>query len=140
MEPATYYVLDARNGHVVRRSRVRVSCCGESVRDDRHLFMLLAREAGYPASRALTPQLVSEDLFTGKELGRLSLPGLHAGARATHRQVEGAPLIEGWTPGIALSPDGRQLAIVDGSSRELTLIDTSSMSITKTMLLHQPQG
>jgi DNA-binding beta-propeller fold protein YncE len=68
-------------------------------------------------------------------LGRLSLPDLRAGSWQTKRQVGGYPLVRGWSPGFALSPDGRQIALVDGSSNQLTLIDTATLHIVRSVSL-----
>lgn len=82
-----------------------------------------------PASREelarQTPTLIAYDLTTGTERGRLALPGLVAGRWWPGGQ-EPAGIV--W-PALAVSPDGRRLAVVAADEDALRLIDTARLVV-----------
>jgi hypothetical protein len=43
-------------------------------------------------------------------------------------------------PGIALSPDGRHIAVLDSESDRLTIVDTPSLTVASTISLSRPQS
>jgi hypothetical protein len=47
---------------------------------------------------------------------------------------------QSWSPGFALSPDGRQVAVYDGRTNRLTLIDARRMSILRFEIVSPPQS
>jgi hypothetical protein len=108
-------LLDARSGKIVEREP-QFAIVGDQValaRDEkaRRLYGLIAPrdpEAAVPRS----VDLVSWDLRTGEELWRLRPSSLVAGEWKTGRIIDGAVVRSRLVPGLALSPDGRQLAIV----------------------------
>lgn len=142
LQRTTYYVLSTATGRVLHARTIRHSCCGFDVYDvaRQRLYTLSAATAGDAHSASQVPQLLTEDLRTGRQIGHLALPGLHAGSWNTTRQLDGAPLMRAWTPGLALSPDGAHLAIVDPSSDQLTLIDTATLRVARTVTLHRAQS
>jgi hypothetical protein len=108
-------VLDATNGRILEREP-QFSVAGDAIartRDEesRRLYGLLA-PSDPDATGPRSVDLGSWDLRTGKELWRLSLPSLAAGEWKTGRIVGGAEVRSRLVPALALSPDGRQLAIV----------------------------
>jgi hypothetical protein len=108
-------LLDARSGKIVEHEPP-FAIVGDQLaltRDDqaRRLYGLVTPsdpEATVPRST----DLVSWDFRTGKELWRLGLPSLLAGEWKTGRIIDGAEVRSRLVPALALSPDGRQLAIV----------------------------
>jgi hypothetical protein len=48
--------------------------------------------------------------------------------------------MEIWSPGLAMSPDGSQIAVLDGATDTLRLVDTHRMQLVKTEALSQPQS
>jgi DNA-binding beta-propeller fold protein YncE len=73
-------------------------------------------------------------------LGRLPFPDLHAGWWLTNRQVQGETVVRHWDPGIALTPDGRQIALVDGVSHQLTVIDAATLRLVRRVPLLERRG
>ncbi|HEV8655150.1 MAG TPA: hypothetical protein VGR85_06530 [Candidatus Limnocylindria bacterium] len=108
-------LLDARSGKIVEREP-GFAIVGDQVartRDEqgRRLYGLLVPSD--PSAIMPRPvDLAGWDLRTGKELWRLRLPSLVAGEWKTGRIVDGAEVRSRLVPGLALSPDRRQLAIV----------------------------
>jgi DNA-binding beta-propeller fold protein YncE len=137
MYPVRHYVLSAADGHIIRSWNAKEFCCGQNLYDQTHrrLYSLITAHADDPKSASQVPELLAQDLQSNRALGRLSLPDLRAGSWQTKRQVGGYPLVRGWSPGFALSPDGRQIALVDGSSNQLTLIDTATLHIVRSVSL-----
>ena len=97
-------------------------------------------------------RLVAHDLDTGAEVGRLELPGVRGGTWDTGRTVpmdEGVsmsgfgnqlPIVGELRPGVALSPDGRRLAIVHADEEAVTLVDAERLLIDRTIPLARPTG
>jgi hypothetical protein len=75
------------------------------------------------------PIVSTYDLRTGRRVRRIVLQGALAGRWRTHRVVSGSPVDADWIPGFALSPDGRQIAVLDGRSDSLTLLAAPSLRI-----------
>jgi hypothetical protein len=95
------------------------------------------------AERATGPepaQLVRYDLATGQEAGRLTLPVVMAGTW----QVDDAETPTGemahLTPGTAVSPDGRLLAVVHADAEAVTLVDLARFAVDRTIELTRPAG
>lgn len=107
--------------------------------DARRLYRLVPPVDPAPSLAALSdaaPELVAHDLTTGAEIGRLPLLGVVAGlweAGAT----PGAQFGELW-PALAVSPDGRRLAIAHADRDALTLVDATRLAIERTATLHHP--
>ena len=142
MYPVRHYVLSAKDGHLIRTWTAKEFCCGQNLYDQTHgrLYSLITAHADDPQSASQVPELLAQDLQSGHALGQLSLPQLHAGSWQTTRQTSDGPLVRGWSPGFALSPDGRQIALVDGSTNQLTLIDTATLHIVRSVLLTPRQS
>jgi hypothetical protein len=87
----------------------------------------------FEGMRPLKPgpsRLLAYDLRTSHQVARLVLSGV------TYGSWPG----QSWTPGLALSPDGRQVALYDGRTNRLTLIDAMRMRIVKTETISRPQS
>jgi hypothetical protein len=127
-------VLDATNGKIVEREPA-LAIAGNTVATttDEHARLqyrlLVPTDPHATAPRAV--DLTSWDLRTGKERWRLSMSSLSAGEWKTGRIVDGAEVRSRLVPALALSPDGRQIAVVRafgccGSMRTVWLIDANS--------------
>lgn len=126
-------VLDARTGTVLAREP-KFSWAGDEVtyvKDERgrRLYALLVPRA--PNATGPQPvELGGWDLRTGKELWRVSIPSLSAGRWPTDRLIDGRAVHSSLVPGLAVSPDGRQIAVVSAfasaQAGTLWLIDAES--------------
>lgn len=131
---AARLVLDATNGRIVEREPQFVIAGDVVARTSdekaRRLYGLLVPiDPGATGPRAV--DLAGWDLRAGTQLWRLRLPSLMAGEWKTGRVVGGVDVRSRLVPGLALSPDGRQIAVVDafgccGSPRTVWLIDAGS--------------
>jgi hypothetical protein len=138
-----WYVMDGTNSHVVSRTLLPQRCCVPTLYNPltRRLFVMDLSQAtfdGHVGPR--TPGIVAYDTLTGRVVGRLKLVGVQAGSWTTKRLVRGHPVVEMQEPGFALSPDGRQIAVLDGSRDVLLTIDASHLTLEQTVSLSQPQG
>lgn len=138
-------MLNAADGSVIAKLQLPPGCCLQGMLYDaanHRLFILETPAAGASAKQAVpvTPLLVSYDLATGRETGRLRLDGVQAGSATMTGQASNDPVLEMWTPGFALSPDGSQIAILDGESDKLLLVDARQMTVARTMELARPQS
>jgi DNA-binding beta-propeller fold protein YncE len=81
------------------------------------------------------PTLVAVDLSTGEETRRLELPPDIANALLDDQD----PLLEARgrniSPGFALSPDGSELAIVNATDDDITLIDAETLTVKRTLTM-----
>ncbi len=101
-------------------------------------FITAAPTATAPGPRPIS--LIAYDLHTGAERGRLALPEVTTGSWQTDRMVQGEAVPAVLSPGIALSPDGRQIAIVHADADRVTLIDTQHLTIARTISLTGGSG
>jgi hypothetical protein len=85
-------------------------------------------------------ELIAHDLSTGAEIGRLWLPDVLTGSWQTERVIDGDPLRAMLAPGLAISPDGRQIALVHADRDAVTLIDTETFEVERTVELARPTG
>jgi hypothetical protein len=85
-------------------------------------------------------ELVAYDLTLGREIARTDVPGVEMGVQNGRYASELADTSlehAGFVPGFALSPDGTELAIVHATDDGITLIDTATLQITRTLTIHQ---
>jgi hypothetical protein len=106
----------------------------------RRLYLLDMRPFDGRTHRPRTPLLRAYDVVSGHQVGVLALDGVLAGTGRTARQVGGQPIYAAWQPGFALSPDGRHLAVLDGNTDLLRLIDARSLTIVQTEGVTRPRG
>jgi WD40 repeat protein len=91
-----------------------------------------------PSGQSLST-IIAFDLMTGQELGRVTLPDLVTGTWEEDLDPDPnsfLPMFREMIPGFAISPDGNKIAIVDASNNEITLIDTKTMKIERTLTMH----
>lgn len=86
--------------------------------------------------------VVAHDLVTGGEIGRLVIPDVLGGTWDTGRTVpvpyenvypNTYPVFATLSPGGALSPDGRRLALVHADGDAVTLIDTERFAVERSV-------
>jgi hypothetical protein len=85
-------------------------------------------------------QLYAYDLTTGNQIGHVDLPGIVAGSWSTKKTARGFAILSNYQPGAALSPDGRQLAIVHADAETVTLIDVEHLKVDRTIALTHPSS
>jgi len=85
------------------------------------------------------PLLTAYDLHTGAIVRSVRLKGVLGGRWPTRRTVSGETVTAFWQPGIALSPDGSQLAVLDGSTNTLTLLHARSLQVAGTETVSHPR-
>ena len=84
-------------------------------------------------------QIAAYDLDTGQEAHRLTVPGVFAGSWQAG-SIDGMYVGETQQPGIALSPDGTRIAVVDTAMERLTLIDTATLTVVATHDIHETES
>jgi len=101
-------------------------------------FITAAPAATAPGPRPVS--LIAYDLRTGTERGRLAFPEVTTGSWPTGRVVQGDAVPAQLSPGIALSPDGRQIAIVHADADRVTLVGTQHLTVARTINLTGGSG
>lgn len=85
-------------------------------------------------------QLVRYDLATGQEARRLELPEVLAGTWRIAGGERLVPVVAHLTPGVALSPDGRRLAVVHADAQAVTVVDLLPFAVERTVAITRPTG
>jgi hypothetical protein len=138
-----FYLLDAHTGKAIRHLAIAASPW-DSVVVSPNLQRLYTMTASDHINRcgpqwSYVPTITAYSLETDGVVRALRLKGILAGRWETSRTINGDPIGGDWNPGFALSPDGSQLAILDGHSATLTMLDSRSLQIAGTEQLSQPQ-
>lgn len=138
---ADWYVLSTADGRTLRTFKVAGRCCGTALDDaaTHRLYVLQSAVLGRPNQAPSPPTLVAYDLGSGREVARTTLIGVAAGSGMVS-QAGTAPEMLSWDPGFALSPDGRQLAVLDGTSQTLLLISAGQLQIVRTEHVTPPSS
>lgn len=127
-----WYVLNAANGRTLGKFEV-AGCCSRVLDDSatHRLYVLRSTVMNRPNQMPQPPTLAAYDLTSGREVASTRLNGIVAGSGVVTEGAR-APEILDWQPGVALSPDGRQLAVFDGNSQTLLLMTTDHLKIVDT--------
>jgi hypothetical protein len=139
---ATWYIMDGKDGHVMSRTPVAQWGYAPILYDPptHRLYVMNLSQATFNGHNGpRTPSIVAYNTLAGRIVGRLTLTGVQAGSWTTKRMVGGHPVVRMQQPGFALSPDGRMLAVLDGSRNVLLTIDAHSLTLERTVSLSQPQ-
>jgi plastocyanin len=149
LHPPAWKVFDTADGRLLATVENRES--GDlweewAVDADAHrLYRLVSMDASTGPNQIAVPsptQLIAHDLTTGAEVGRLDLPEVLAGFWQSAETVaigDGEePLMKQLLPALAISPDGRSLAIVHADDDILTLVDTERLTVERTDALVRP--
>jgi hypothetical protein len=86
--------------------------------------------------------LVAVDLVAGREIGRIALPEIGYGSSPAVAQAAldaGEPVHYG-IPGLAVSPDGRRIAVVRSDGAGFTLLDAERLAVDRTVTVSRPTG
>jgi plastocyanin len=112
---------------------------------DAHRLYRLALDPGGDQGSSTGPQptqLIANDLATGSEVGRIALPQVRAGFWQSEETVTigggEEPLMRELIPALAVSPDGRHVAVVHAEEEAMTLVDSERMAIDQTLELEHP--
>lgn len=134
-------MLDTDSGRLVRKLRMERSWGGpvlhDGIRDRVYVMVVPGNDVKVKGPR--TPSVVAYDLRSGREAGRVRLDGVLAGSWPTERKVRDFPIMAMLEPGLALSPDGRRIAIAHADREAITLVDTERMEIASTRTLARPR-
>jgi hypothetical protein len=103
------------------------------------LYLLSWPQSTGQGSGPVTPDLLTYDLISGRQVGSLHLDGVLAGGRVS-QQGDQAPVISSWQPGFALSPDGSRIAVLDGTSNTLLMVDAKRLTVLRFERLSRPPG
>jgi DNA-binding beta-propeller fold protein YncE len=105
------------------------------------LYHLIESDVSVSKQEAPVPaELVAIDLNTGKEIGRTKLPDVEIGAWQGDLDPDpngNMPIFNNYIPGFALSPDGAELAIVHATDDGVTLVDTATLTVSRTITMHE---
>jgi hypothetical protein len=135
-----WYTIDGIDGRIVHETHLReprpMATLYEPTQHRLYVFGGARYVVGRPTgSHTLT--IAAYDTLHDRQVGRLVVSGVLAGSWPMARKIHGYPLTEMHAPGAALSPDGRQIAVVDGNRNVLLLIDTRTLNVTRTLPLVQ---
>jgi hypothetical protein len=86
-----------------------------------------------------TYTLTAYDAGTGGVIARLPLPDVVAHQTVEHLANGGMVIDDTW-PTYAVSPDGQRIAVVDGASETLTVIDAPHLRVLSTEAIHEPES
>jgi hypothetical protein len=142
--PSSFYLLDARTGRVVRHLIIAAKpwdpiMVGPNLG---RLYTMTSSDHinSCGPQNSYRPTILAYDLQTGKAVRTLQLKSALAGYWMTNWKVNGEPVAASWTPGVALSPDGSQLAVLDGHSNALTLLHARSLQVAGIETLSRPRA
>jgi outer membrane protein assembly factor BamB/DNA-binding beta-propeller fold protein YncE len=134
-------VLSTTDGAVVDSLQIEAGCCSATLYDAAvHRLYSLDVPPEAVTGTPVTPALRAYDLLSGRELGHVTLDGMLAGPETVTGQANGAAMFKSSTPGFALSPDESQIAVLDGDSNRLDLIDTQQLKIVRSVELSRPKS
>jgi DNA-binding beta-propeller fold protein YncE len=109
------------------------------------LYRLLPERASwFGDDRPQPAKLVAIDLATASTIGQTTLPEVLIGPWPDEFLIalpdSELGIVRIANPGIAVSPDGRELAVVHAQDDGVTVIDAATLAVERTMSLHQNQG
>jgi WD40 repeat protein len=131
-----WFELNARSGRVVFKLPTSVlgPCCNSSLVDAAHGELYGSRIIAPQSSGFGSLQLSAYDLASGKMTRSVDLQDVLTGYWNLDSS-NASPKMGEFSPGIALSPDGRTLAVLGANDDILRLIDTSTLHVTQSHLL-----
>lgn len=125
-----WLTLDGHTGKAIHSITLPDYCCAGPLLDPSGNRLYLAE-----TNSAHQLAVAAFDLTTGTQLTSLALPSIPAGSWGTESSI-----IQYWTPGIALSPGGKQLAVFDGRADAVSVIDALSMKVVSTRSVAPPSS
>lgn len=130
---ARYFGVDLARGRILGKFQYQQACCFDPFHDPtaRRMYFLDMPYLPADGARRSTPALMAYDTRTGHRAGHTRLSGVLAGLWSAQQAGGKQSATAYWLPGAAVSPDGRQIAILDANSNRLTLIDARDMKVVK---------
>jgi hypothetical protein len=139
-----FYLLDARSGLVLQRFAVAARPWDPMLVGPNlgRLYVMTASDHvnNCGPQNAYSPLLTAYSLRSGQVVASLRLRGVPAGNWNTNRKINGEIVGENWQPGFALSPDGSQLAVLDGHDDTLLLLRARTLRIVGKEQLTRPKS
>ena len=139
----SFYLLDARTGRVLQHFTIAARRWDPMLVGPKlgRLYVMTVSDHvnGCGPQNAYSPLIIAYDLRSGQEVASLRLKGVPAGNWNTHRKINGEIIGENWQPGLALRPDGSQLAVLDGHTDTLMLLQDRNLRIVGREQLTRPK-
>jgi len=140
----SWRVFDTTNGQIKGKLESgNDPCCGAYLfwldPAGRFVYRVLFPASGYNAKGPVTPDLVKYDLEVGREVARLRLDGVQAGIWQSGRMIGSEPVLTSLLPGVALRPDGSEMAVLHANGDQLLTIDTVAMKIRSSRVITTSQ-
>ena len=85
-------------------------------------------------------RVIAYDVATGKQLATQTYDAIQVGVWQTPGATEADSVSHIQGPGIAISPDGREIALAQPDGAAIMLIDAKTLAIERTVTLAQPTG
>lgn len=141
-DPQVWYAVDTADGRVastVTSEERGPGPDGEQLSwidpSGRRLYRLVVAP-GAPDPGPWPTRLVVNDLESGQEVGRVDLPDVRAGGG--FQDGRSLPVESFLSLDVAVSPDGRRLAIVHGDGAAVTLVDAARSTVERVLPLPPP--
>ncbi len=136
-----FYLLDVRTGRIDRQLTLAAPNWDSALvsPDLGRLYTITTSDQINRCGHSYHPLLTAYNLHTGQIVRSVRLKGVLGGRWSTRRTVNGETVTALWQPGIALSPDGSQLAVLDGSTNTLTLLRARSLQVAGRETLSRPR-
>jgi hypothetical protein len=104
------------------------------------LYYLRESDVSVATQESTVPaELVGYDLNTGTEIGRTQLTAVEMGSWEGDLDSDPngyMPIFYNYIPGFAVSPDGSELAIVHAVDDGITVVDTATFTVSRTISMH----
>lgn len=139
--PVDWYVVDTTSGKLVAHVEDEENACfrQRALIDPAGKRLYCAAAPVREADDAPVPmRLVAYDVESGQRTETLELPQVRIGGAQI--EVDGQRVLETLEPAVALSPDGRQLAVAHADADRMTLVDAASLTVEKTISMARPSS
>ncbi|MFL5759156.1 MAG: hypothetical protein ACJ789_05420 [Thermomicrobiales bacterium] len=103
------------------------------------MYQLQVSDPSSAPTQTHPAKLTVFDLNTGHVAGQTDLPDVQMGSwtdESRGDKATGEPLFVEFSPGIAISPDGRQIAIVHATDDGITMVDAATLTVERTLTMH----
>ncbi len=136
-----FYLLHVRTGRIDRQLTLTAPNWDSAMvsPDLGRLYTMTTSDQINRCGHSYHPLLTAYNLRTGRIVRSVRLKGVLGGRWLTKRIVNGETVAALWQPGIALSPDGSQLAVLDGHTNTLTLLHARSLEVAGTETVSHPR-